>query len=250
MLSSDRKIAVGPTSVVKRQASADACRPTVRYARFRSIRPNVNRLKQVARVFSRLSIRSVIASVEGESDMRFEHAVGESVVVPGLKLTDHTFQVDVVLAFIPLTAGDPFHHVVVLLLLWSCILPVTQVPLDHSNKQQDTIKLFVRDVVALSKIGHQLPTLLFLQGHSAVCNALHTCQAPIRLQQTALHTGGPGFEAPRPLENSSWIKSATCHFRVLLIDQRGTGRSSQITVANLTARGTAHQQASHLQHFR
>lgn len=45
----------------------------------------------------------------------------------------------------------------------SCLL---QVPLDHSNKQGATITLFVRDVSALSKIGHKLPTLLFLQGLS------------------------------------------------------------------------------------
>ena len=39
--------------------------------------------------------------------------------------------------------------------------------------------------------------------------------------------GGPGFEAPRPTEASSWLKAAIHHgFRVVLLDQRGTGRSS------------------------
>lgn len=140
-----------------------------------------------------LTVLAPVASpaLSARSSMTIEHAVGESVVVPGLKLTDHTFQV----------------------------------PLDHSNKQGATITLFVRGVSALSKIGHKLPTLLFLQG-------------------------GPGFEAPRPAESSSWIKSATAHFRVLLMDQRGTGCSSAITAANLAAKGSAEQQASYLKHFR
>jgi len=55
----------------------------------------------------------------------------------------------------------------------SCLL---QVPLDHSNKQGACIKLFVRDVSALSKIGHKLPTLLFLQGwHHLPFAAMPTC---------------------------------------------------------------------------
>ncbi len=40
------------------------------------------------------------------------------------------------------------------------------------------------------------------------------------------------------------------HFRVLLLDQRGTGRSSAVTVATLTRRGRPQQQAEYLTHFR
>ena len=55
----------------------------------------------------------------------------------------------------------------------SCLL---QVPLDHGNKQGASISLFVRDVSALSKIGHKLPTLLFLQGwHHLPFAAMPTC---------------------------------------------------------------------------
>lgn len=78
----------------------------------------------------RLRLEFVALTGPATSDMGTEHAVGESVVVPGLKLIDHTFQV----------------------------------PLDHDNKQSNTINLFVREVTALNKIGHKLPTLLFLQG--------------------------------------------------------------------------------------
>merc|ERR1719277_552663 len=37
--------------------------------------------------------------------------------------------------------------------------------------------------------------------------------------------GGPGFESPRPLETAGWFDKACESFRVLLLDQRGTGRS-------------------------
>lgn len=66
----------------------------------------------------------------------------------------------------------------------------------------------------------------------------------------SLPAGGPGFEAPRPIESSSWIKSAVAHFKVLLMDQRGTGQSSPITVANLFAKGSAAEQVDHLKCFR
>jgi hypothetical protein len=62
--------------------------------------------------------------------------------------------------------------------------------------------------------------------------------------------GGPGFEAPRPTEASAWLKSAVGHFRVLLMDQRGTGRSGAITGASLARLGSAAAQAAHLAHFR
>lgn len=40
-----------------------------------------------------------------------------------------------------------------------------QVPLRYNDSNSSTrISLFVREVVALSKLGHKQPTLLFLQG--------------------------------------------------------------------------------------
>ena len=67
-----------------------------------------------------------------------------------------------------------------------------------------TIRVFARECVAPSKFADRadLPTVVFFQG-------------------------GPGFEAPRPAESSGWLAKAleTGH-RVVLLDQRGTGRSS------------------------
>ena len=46
--------------------------------------------------------------------------------------------------------------------------------------------------------------------------------------------GGPGFEAPRPTgtpRGPSWLDRALQDFRVLLLDRRGTGRSTPVKVA-------------------
>ncbi|AKK09373.1 prolyl aminopeptidase 2 [Corynebacterium testudinoris] len=40
--------------------------------------------------------------------------------------------------------------------------------------------------------------------------------------------GGPGYGSPRPLEISGWIGEALKHYRVFLLDQRGTGRSTRL----------------------
>lgn len=62
--------------------------------------------------------------------------------------------------------------------------------------------------------------------------------------------GGPGFEAPRPHSASMWVKSAVSNFRVMLLDQRGTGLSSGITCGNLAKQGSPQQQADYLSFFR
>jgi len=65
------------------------------------------------------------------------------------------------------------------------------------------------------------------------------------------HTqGGPGFEGPRPSEASGWIKMAANNFRVLLMDPRGTGLSSQISIKNLAKVGGPKEQARYLSYFR
>ena len=95
------------------------------------------------------------------------------------------------------------------------------VPLDHfaaiasdETAASETLEVFVREVVAASKVSDpafdraSMPALLFLQG-------------------------GPGFEAARPIEAGGWLAEATKSFRVFLLDQRGTGRSTRITNESL-----------------
>ena len=62
--------------------------------------------------------------------------------------------------------------------------------------------------------------------------------------------GGPGHEAARPTRNPSgpaWLDRALQDFRVLMLDQRGTGRSSPV---GAPAGRTPSEQAAYLTHFR
>jgi pimeloyl-ACP methyl ester carboxylesterase len=97
------------------------------------------------------------------------------------------------------------------------------VPLDHARPDGETITVFAREVA--DPDGRDRPLLVYLQG-------------------------GPGSESPRPTRHPSspgWLERALTEFRVLMLDQRGTGRSSPIgTLPGLTAAA----QAEYLTHFR
>jgi len=99
------------------------------------------------------------------------------------------------------------------------------VPLDHDDPGGERIEVFAREVVAAGKAGTGLPWLLFLQG-------------------------GPGFGGPRLSGRSSWLDAALDRYRVLLLDQRGTGRSTPVTRRGIAARGSAKEQARYLSMFR
>ncbi|MBA2701122.1 MAG: alpha/beta fold hydrolase [Chloroflexi bacterium] len=97
-----------------------------------------------------------------------------------------------------------------------------QVPLDHEHPEGPQIAVFTREVS--SPDGGEQPYLLFLQG-------------------------GPGFEAPRPSSPpTGWMKRALQDYRVLLLDQRGTGRSSP--VGSVIPGDDPAAQAEYLSHFR
>jgi pimeloyl-ACP methyl ester carboxylesterase len=99
-----------------------------------------------------------------------------------------------------------------------------EVPLDYGQPDGGTLTVFAREVVAPGHEGDDSPWLVFFQG-------------------------GPGFEAARPLKpgDPSWLERALEDFRVLLLDQRGTGRSSP--VGELEGMTPA-EQADYLAHFR
>jgi pimeloyl-ACP methyl ester carboxylesterase len=93
---------------------------------------------------------------------------------------------------------------------------VLEVPLDHARPDGDKITVFAREVADAE--GADRPFLVYLEG-------------------------GPGYEAPRPTRKPTapgWLERALKDFRVLLLDQRGTGRSAPIAVAD----------ADRLRHFR
>ncbi|GIF08004.1 alpha/beta fold hydrolase [Actinoplanes siamensis] len=98
------------------------------------------------------------------------------------------------------------------------------VPLDHRRPDDATIEIFAREVVAADRVGDDLPWLLYLQG-------------------------GPGGKAPRPLRAEGWLGHALRTHRVLLLDQRGTGRSTALTGRTVAGRPDA-ELAAYLRLFR
>ncbi len=101
---------------------------------------------------------------------------------------------------------------------------VVSVPLDHARPDGERIDVFAREVVAAGRERDDLPWLLFLQG-------------------------GPGGASPRPHRPAGWLARAVQSHRVLLLDQRGTGRSTPITGRTAGERSDAHL-AAYLKFFR
>jgi proline iminopeptidase len=99
----------------------------------------------------------------------------------------------------------------------------TTVPLDWANPGGETIRVFARELVAAEKRGEDLPLLVHLQG-------------------------GPGGKGTRPLGRSGWVGAALKRFRLVIPDQRGTGRSTPVSGAhfeNLAAEDAAHRLSLH-----
>ena len=95
------------------------------------------------------------------------------------------------------------------------------VPLDHARPDGPAITVFTREVA--DPDASAKPYLLFLQG-------------------------GPGFEAARPTSPpSGWMARALKDYRVLLLDQRGTGRSTPV---GEIPGATPAEQAAYLTNFR
>ncbi|MFE4669864.1 alpha/beta fold hydrolase [Streptomyces sp. NPDC056716] len=99
------------------------------------------------------------------------------------------------------------------------------VPLDHDAPGGETIEVYAREVVAGDRAGRDLPWLVFLQG-------------------------GPGFGANRFIGKQAWLERALKEYRVLLLDQRGTGHSTPANRQTLPLRGGPAEQADYLAHFR
>ncbi len=99
-----------------------------------------------------------------------------------------------------------------------------EVPLDHQGGGSETLTVFAREVRRPGDRDDR-DALLFLQG-------------------------GPGGESPRPISLPAapgWLERALQDYRVILLDQRGTGRSTPITAMTGTS---PQEQADHLAHFR
>ncbi|WP_394143364.1 alpha/beta fold hydrolase [Vibrio atypicus] len=99
-----------------------------------------------------------------------------------------------------------------------------QVPLDYATPEKDSIEVFARELSLVSDGESEKPFLVYFQG-------------------------GPGFPSPRQNGFNGWVKRVMQQYRVLLLDQRGTGNSSVISHQTL-AHLTPNEQADYLTHFR
>ncbi|MCG2799664.1 MAG: alpha/beta hydrolase [Cellulomonas sp.] len=101
-----------------------------------------------------------------------------------------------------------------------------QVPVDWADPQRlGTLDLFARELVDPARDSEDLPLLLFLQG-------------------------GPGGAGPRPMPGGGWWTTALKTHRVVLLDQRGTGRSSRVDARSLASFGDARAAADRLTCYR
>ena len=100
------------------------------------------------------------------------------------------------------------------------------VPLDYEKPSGKRITVFAREVRSTENADKDdMPLLVFLQG-------------------------GPGFQSPRPESSGGWIKRALKDYRVLLLDQRGTGLSTPVTHQTLSEFSDVSSQVEYLKHFR
>ncbi|KHD26348.1 alpha/beta hydrolase [Vibrio caribbeanicus] len=99
-----------------------------------------------------------------------------------------------------------------------------QVPLNYANPDKGSIEVFARELSLVADGDSAKPFLVYFQG-------------------------GPGFPSPRQNGCSGWVKRALQQYRVLLLDQRGTGNSTVISHQTL-APLSPQEQADYLAHFR
>ena len=99
-----------------------------------------------------------------------------------------------------------------------------ELPLDYANPDKKT-GVFARIVSTPANEHADLPYMVFFQG-------------------------GPGSGSPRPMSNTGWIKRVLKEYKLVLLDQRGTGLSTPITAQTMRGFGSPQAQADYLKHFR
>lgn len=101
-----------------------------------------------------------------------------------------------------------------------------EVPVDRDDPHRfGSLEVFAREVVDPESAGDDLPLVLFLQG-------------------------GPGGMGPRPMPAGGFWSSLLRTHRVVLLDQRGTGRSGRVDAGDVAAFDDARTAAEYLACFR
>lgn len=100
---------------------------------------------------------------------------------------------------------------------------IQNVPLDYLHPTKKTISLFARDIYLE---GNEQAELLFF------------------------FNGGPGLSCVRDWRSSAWITEALKTYRVILLDQRGTGRSQPVDLMTIDKFSSDEDLYNYLTHFR
>ena len=99
-------------------------------------------------------------------------------------------------------------------------------PLDWDRPgEPETISVFAREVVAAEKVDDR------------------------RLPMICWYQGGPGMDFGFPASRGAWLEQLLTRYRVLLLDQRGTGLSGPLE-ARALPRADPAELAAYLSHFR
>lgn len=97
-------------------------------------------------------------------------------------------------------------------------------PLDYAAPAAGSIEVFARELSTDRAEAEDYPYLVYLQG-------------------------GPGSGADRPTVPGGWLKRAMEEYRVVLLDQRGTGLSTPLTAQTMPA-GSVAERSDYCTHFR
>lgn len=100
---------------------------------------------------------------------------------------------------------------------------IQSVPLDYHYPDQASITLFARDICL--KDNSDAEILVFFNG-------------------------GPGFSCLRDWRNTPWVIEALKTYRIILLDQRGTGRSELLDLHHLPQLAAHESLSDYLSHFR
>lgn len=107
-----------------------------------------------------------------------------------------------------------------------------EVPKDYANINNGTLRLFARSA------------------EKADTSPDPPKDEPKHLPWMVFQQGGPGFGC-KPITAGGWTASAVDKgYKVLLLDQRGTGMSNTITAQLLAKQGVPADQAAYMKHFR
>ena len=102
-----------------------------------------------------------------------------------------------------------------------------RVPLDHGDPRGEQIEIFAREFTH-SRHGARADSLPWL----------------------VYFNGGPGMDGYRPLDTKGWFGRLLEEFRIVVLDQRGTGLSTPVDAAVVAGRGSPAAQFDFLRHFR